>query len=56
MNEVVVMYNEKGEAYLALRKVLPPNLDYSEDFKESDPPQNVIVIDMFEEDKVCYEC
>ena len=53
MSDVVeVVYGPNGEAYLALRKSIP--LPVKRTVKEED--SNVIVIDMFEEDRVCYEC
>ena len=54
MDSVEVVYGPNGEAYLALRKHLPELLREKEE-AESDP-RGVIIIDMFEEDKVCYEC
>lgn len=55
-NEVEVVYGPNGEAYLALRKVMPKSIPLKEVKNVENSKENVIIIDMFEEDKICYEC
>ena len=54
MNKVDVVYGPNGEAYLVLRKCFSevPYYTQSEVKKDSD---RVVIIDMFEEEKVSYE-
>ena len=55
-NFVEVVYGNNGETSLALRKSMPVYVsDKKQKIAEKDDSR-VIVIDMFEESKVCYEC
>ena len=62
MNRVEVVYGPNGEMYLALRKdfpVMPPpqgQENLNKEREETQETSRVVVIDMFEEDKICYEC
>ena len=44
-----------GEAYLALVKNLPENLESAPDRFQQEETKRVVIIDMFEEDKVSFE-
>lgn len=55
-NFVEVVYGHNGEAYLILRKGMPLHVSNEKQEHFEKDEARVIVIDMFEEDKVCYEC
>ena len=56
MNEIVeVEYSPSGEAYLVLRKLLP-EFPPAPQRGNDNSSKGVVIIDMYEEDKICYEC
>ena len=55
MNSVQIVYGSNGEAYLALVKNLPENLERAPDCLQQEEAKRVVIIDMFEEDKVSFE-
>ena len=55
MNSVQIVYGSNGEAYLALVKNLPENLESAPDRFQQEETKRVVIIDMFEEDKVSFE-
>lgn len=54
-SSVEVIYGPRGEAYLALRKVIPKPLKENASPEDRYAPSRVVIIDMFEEDKVSFE-
>ena len=55
-SSVEVIYGPRGEAYLALRKVIPKTYEEKTETESRQQTSRVVIIDMFEDDKEKYEC